>query len=291
MIFVLEYCLENPKSIFLVIPKDFETVREKFPFLKRKVIATYFGFHPSSLNVLEKITDSAVQNGYLKTFQNLYSIPVFQKAFHHLPIINEFIIQFFNYSRAKNWNEKWDILFLKDLLFRFPNPNFEEEDFERTFQLYEEVKRFSPSWKIRSLEHLKDLEQKMIQKIQKNKFIGPDQPYPTPPMEKEDWLEPINSRKELFLESRIQHNCIFSYDTRILEGEYYIYRIFFPERCTLSLFYINGDWYLDQIAAAFNKEAKAETLRKVEEWRMQNGIFVLGDAFRLGIPPDWIFAR
>ncbi|EMO02711.1 hypothetical protein LEP1GSC116_0405, partial [Leptospira interrogans serovar Icterohaemorrhagiae str. Verdun HP] len=53
MIFVLEYCLENPKSIFLVIPKDFETVREKFPFLKRKVIATYFGFHPSSLNVLE----------------------------------------------------------------------------------------------------------------------------------------------------------------------------------------------------------------------------------------------
>lgn len=54
MIFVLEYCLENPKSIFSVIPKDFETVRENFPFLKRKVIATYFGFHPSSLNVLKK---------------------------------------------------------------------------------------------------------------------------------------------------------------------------------------------------------------------------------------------
>lgn len=291
MIFALEFCFKNPESIFNVVPKDFEKIRERLLFRKRKEVAEYFGFHPSSLKVLGRITESVVRKGLLKSFQNLYSIPVFQKTFHHLPIINEFIIQFFLYSRAKNWNEKWETLFLTDLVSRFPDSNFKREDYEGAFQLYEEVKRFSPSWKIRSLDHLKDLEQEMIRKIQKNEFNGPDHIYPPPPMEKENWLEPINSRKELFLESRTQHNCIFSYDGDILDGKYYIYRILSPERCTLSLFYINGDWYLDQISAAFNKEAKAETLRKVEDWRMQNGIFVLGDVFRLGIPPDWIFAR
>ncbi|MBW0435667.1 PcfJ domain-containing protein [Leptospira yasudae] len=291
MIFALEFCIKNPESILTVVPKDFEEIRERLPFRKQKEVAAFWGFHPSSLKVLGRITESAVRKGYLKPFQNLYSIPVFQKAFHHLPIINEFILQFFNYALSKGWNEKWESLFLKDLSIRFSDSNFKKEDYEGAFQLYEEVKRFSPQWKIRSLEHLLGLEQEMIRKIQKNEFNGPDQPYPTPPMEKEDWIEPIDSRKELFLESRIQHNCIFSYDARILEGKYYIYRIFFPERCTLSLFHINGDWYLDQVAAAFNKEAKAETLKKVEEWRMQNGVFVLGDAFRLGIPPDWIFAR
>ncbi|EMS82052.1 hypothetical protein LEP1GSC073_0944 [Leptospira noguchii str. Cascata] len=60
MIFALEFCLENPKTIFSVIPNDFEIFREKLSFLKRKEIATYFGFHPSSLNVLKKITDSTV---------------------------------------------------------------------------------------------------------------------------------------------------------------------------------------------------------------------------------------
>lgn len=114
-------------------------------------------------------------------------------------------------------------------MFRFPSPNFNKEDVKKTFQLYEEVKRFFPKWKIRFLENLKDLEQKMIRKIQMKHFTGPEQYYPSPPIVKENWIEP--SRKELFLESKTQHNCIFSYDSKILEGKYYIYRIFSPERC------------------------------------------------------------
>lgn len=291
MSFALEFCIDHPKSILEVVPENFEEIRQRFSFQKRRTVAEFFGFHPSSLKVLDKITDSAVRKGYLKSFQRLYSAPLYRKAFHHVLVINEFLLEFFLLSERKSWRGKWDILLLSDLIFRFQNSDLKIEDREEIFQIYYEVKKFSPHRKVNSLDHLYRLEKGMISKLQKEVFTGQDCAYQSPPIDTEDWLEPIHSRKELFLESKEQHNCIFSYDQDIVDGKYYIYRIFSPERCTLSLFHINGDWYLDQVFAAFNKKANSATMKKIEDWRIQNGIFVLGDAFRLGIPPDWIFAR
>lgn len=291
MIFALEFCINHPETFLEFVPEDYEDVRIRFPFQKRRKVAEFFGFDPASLKALEKVSRSAILKGYLKTFRSLYSISSFRKPLHHLSIINEFILDFLSIAQKKSWKGKWDIPLLTDLAVRFENSDLKLENCDEIFQVYYEVKKFSPYWKVRSLDQLYRLEKEMISKLQREVFVGPDLNYPLPPIDTEDWLEPIHSRKELFLESKSQHNCIFSYDKDIVDGKYYIYRIFTPERCTLSLFHINGDWYLDQVFAAFNKKANAATMKKIEAWRIRNGIFVLGDAFRLGIPPDWIFAR
>ncbi|EMO54196.1 hypothetical protein LEP1GSC172_3726 [Leptospira noguchii] len=44
MIFALEFCLENPKTIFSVIPNDFEIFRENFLFLKEKKLQLTLDF-------------------------------------------------------------------------------------------------------------------------------------------------------------------------------------------------------------------------------------------------------
>ncbi|BDA77980.1 hypothetical protein LPTSP3_g09100 [Leptospira kobayashii] len=291
MIPALQFCLEHPEWILSSIPEDFSEAKEKLPFRKRKEIAIYFGFLPSSLNVLGKITETAIREGYLPAFRKLYRISVYQKAFHHLTFINRILFDFFGFARKKGWKEKWDILFLKDLALRFPDSSSENNKYQSIFQIYEEVKRFCPKWRINSLSHLYELEKKMIHLIGKNQFAGPDELYPPPPVQGEEGVIPIVSRKQLFDESKSQHNCVFSYDSDILTGKYYIYRVLFPERCTLSLLHINGDWYLDQVSSAFNKEVKRETADQIEFWRMQNGILMLGDVFRIGIPPNWVFTR
>ncbi|TGN10463.1 PcfJ domain-containing protein [Leptospira ilyithenensis] len=291
MIPALAFCLEHPELILSSVPEDFAKARENLPFHKRKKIAVYFGFLPSSVNVLGKITETAILEGYLPAFRKLYRISIYQKAFHHLVFLNRFLFDFFGLAQKRGWKEKWDILFLKDLSFRFPDSSSKNNKYQSVFQTYEEVKRFCPEWKVHSLAHLYELEKKMIYLIGKNEFTGHDEIYPSPPTEGENWMIPVGTRKQLFDESKAQHNCVFSYDSDILAGKYYIYRILIPERCTLSLLRINGDWYLDQVSSAFNKKVKKETAEKIELWRMQNGILILGDVFRIGIPPNWVFTR
>ncbi|EKO61646.1 hypothetical protein [Leptospira kirschneri] len=38
----MEFCIKNPESIFTVVPKDFEEIRERLPFRKQKEVAAAF---------------------------------------------------------------------------------------------------------------------------------------------------------------------------------------------------------------------------------------------------------
>ncbi|TGK29421.1 hypothetical protein EHQ12_17645 [Leptospira gomenensis] len=291
MIRALEYCMEYPHNVFEHVPEDFETIRSKLPHWRRKEIARYFGFDPGSIRALEKITEQALLAGHLTSFQRLYSDSIYRNVFHHVPILNEFLFEFLLCAYRKGWNRKWDILLLNDIVLKFPDDKKAEEEPAAVFSIYEELKRKKPEKRIRSVESLYRAERKLIQDISEKGFTGIDRTYPPPPIGAEEWMNPIETRKELFLESVSQHNCVFDYDSDIIEGKYYIYRIFFPERCTLSLFQVNGDWYVDQVAGNFNGQVHVETRKKIENWRLQNGIFSFGDVFRMGIPPAWIYDR
>ncbi|EMK26049.1 hypothetical protein LEP1GSC008_3633 [Leptospira kirschneri serovar Bulgarica str. Nikolaevo] len=75
MVFALEFCLENPNTIFSVIPKDFEKIRKTS--ISKKIFKA----------VPEFVFDSG-----------------FSKSFSSPTTINEFMIQFLLYSLSKDWN-------------------------------------------------------------------------------------------------------------------------------------------------------------------------------------------
>ncbi|PKA03833.1 hypothetical protein CH375_14645, partial [Leptospira ellisii] len=259
MIRALEYCMENPSTVLERVPDDFETIKTELLNRKRKDIARYFGFDPESLHALERISEKALIAGHHVSFRTLYSFSDYRKVFRHLPSLNVFLFEFLLCAYRKGWNGKWDMPLLSDIASRFPDENRGETEPVTVFSIYDELKRRTPERKISSLEALYRAEKERVARISEKGFTGTDQSYPPPPAESRGWMIPIETRRELFLESVSQHNCVFDYDVDIMEGKYYIYRIYLPERCTLSLFQINGDWYMDQVAGAFNREVGFET--------------------------------
>ncbi|NIP98238.1 MAG: hypothetical protein GWO24_34440, partial [Akkermansiaceae bacterium] len=71
---------------------------------------------------------------------------------------------------------------------------------------------------------------------------------------------PLTTRSQLRAEGRAQSNCVASYSRRVKNGALYVYRVLWPERCTLSLVKRrNGLWVLGELKTAHNSRASAKT--------------------------------
>lgn len=82
-----------------------------------------------------------------------------------------------------------------------------------------------------------------------------------------DKIEPIVSPEGLAAESEEQGNCVSTYARRVRRGDTFIYRVFSPERCTLSIVRSpGGDWKIGELEARFNTGAKPETRDFVQAW-------------------------
>ncbi len=77
---------------------------------------------------------------------------------------------------------------------------------------------------------------------------------------------PLTYREDLVEEARQQANCVIDYEYRVLNGRMAIYRVLFPERCTLSLKLRRGKWIVDQLRAARNREPGAAVVQAVNAW-------------------------
>ncbi len=78
---------------------------------------------------------------------------------------------------------------------------------------------------------------------------------------------PITSMKELMAEGAEQDNCVASYADRVRGGTTYIYRVEFPQRCTLSLRKADdGVWRVSELEVSENRPANGSTQDFVDEW-------------------------
>ncbi len=59
--------------------------------------------------------------------------------------------------------------------------------------------------------------------------------FPLPPLAGNKYIMPITTYDELKKEGRRMNNCVATYKNAIVAGTSYIYKIFYPERCTLEL--------------------------------------------------------
>ena len=90
--------------------------------------------------------------------------------------------------------------------------------------------------------------------------------FPPPPVPGTDVIVPILSGADLAAEGHAQQNCVASLDRQIRTRRIAIYRVLYPERCTLSVKRSRDRWVVDQLEAARNKRALPGTFRAVEVW-------------------------
>jgi len=87
--------------------------------------------------------------------------------------------------------------------------------------------------------------------------------FPAPPVAGDDNIVPICDVRTLVEEGREQHNCVADMLPHILQGTTFVYRVYSPERCTLSLERTHTGWHLGQLKRACNQAPAIETAAMV----------------------------
>ena len=91
--------------------------------------------------------------------------------------------------------------------------------------------------------------------------------FPPPPIGGNTDIVPLMNAEELIREGREQHNCVGSYANKVRTKQVYIYRVLRPERATLAIEPgPDGNWEIQQLYAACNKQVTDKTTNAVNEW-------------------------
>ena len=92
--------------------------------------------------------------------------------------------------------------------------------------------------------------------------------FPAPPVPGiSGQIEPLTEASELMVEGAEQDNCVASYADRVRAGVTYLYRVMFPQRCTLSLSKgEDGSWKIGELEFSENRPANQSTRDFVEAW-------------------------
>ena len=90
--------------------------------------------------------------------------------------------------------------------------------------------------------------------------------FPPAPFLGTEAIVPILYRGQLLEEACEQNNCVFDYAPQVARGKIAIYRVLFPERCTLSLKLRQGHWTVDQLKGWRNREPGADVAQVVAQW-------------------------
>lgn len=125
-------------------------------------------------------------------------------------------------------------------------------------------RKFPP---VRRIWNLSGLHDALIDDLNRARLMNADVAFPPPPVEGTETIVPITSAHDLVEEGRAQHNCVAAYVDRVaIQQRVYIYRILWPERCTLSLVKRRDRWLLGELKRTCNDPPSAHTHRVVGEW-------------------------
>ena len=98
-----------------------------------------------------------------------------------------------------------------------------------------------------------------------------DVAFPESPIPGDTNIQPIESYAELLKEAQLQHHCVFSYKSLIMDNHYYVYRMFSPERATIGIsIHENGAFEIDQVQLSYNETPSDHTFEAIEAWLNQH---------------------
>ena len=97
----------------------------------------------------------------------------------------------------------------------------------------------------------------------------PENNFPKPPVEGNDWIVPLCGSRDLALEAQEMKHCARAYENAIIKGTYFIYKVLTPERATLGveLHKNNSPPSVDQLVSYCNDSLKLEVLHDhIHHW-------------------------
>lgn len=121
--------------------------------------------------------------------------------------------------------------------------------------------------KLHSIECLETLHEN-LNKFLKIRFLAKKNiAYAKYPLAGNQFIMPIKNSSMLVNESLDQINCSWSYHEQLLESEYFIYKVTFPERATLGLVIDEeGCLKVDQLFLKRNEEVSEQTKAFINDW-------------------------
>lgn len=90
--------------------------------------------------------------------------------------------------------------------------------------------------------------------------------YPICTLEESDTIIQIKTAYELMQEGKEMAHCVASYHKRVLNGEYFVFKVLAPERATLGLHFIRGELRIDQLYLKRNATPEKQTQESVYWW-------------------------
>ena len=104
----------------------------------------------------------------------------------------------------------------------------------------------------------KRLEEERRRKIRKAGF-------PEPPIPGNQYIVPITTPTELKHEGELMNNCVATYEDKILFKNRYIYKVFYPERCTLEVIG-KPECAIGELKAKNNAKPSKKVYQYVRKW-------------------------
>jgi len=146
-----------------------------------------------------------------------------------------------------------------------------------SFHMWEQMKPREKFPIVRSISRLKTFHDELMEDFIPWNLVNSennDVVFPPPPIAGNEQIIPINSSIDLAAEGFEQHNCVGSYDRRVIVGNEYIYKVVTDnDRATLSIIKsADGGWSIGQLLAARNQSVKFETAELVKRWIINNYI-------------------
>jgi hypothetical protein len=110
-----------------------------------------------------------------------------------------------------------------------------------------------------------------------NRLTPQQSTFPPPPLPADgERIVPIRDIVELIQEGRRQNNCVADLLNEVVQGRRFIYRVDWPERCTLSVESSDGAWQMGQLKRACNQAPSPATCQYVTDWINTQGTASVG---------------
>ncbi len=229
----------------------------------------------AAVNILRKVEPQSIHGGNWRQLLDLLSNPddLQRKLLFHVPAINEGVLGLVLGDRARHVAPSLLAEVAADKSARYQASA--AAMLNQFLELQQAMHRPPPQRQFRSVQEVTlALDQAHVDfrafqaRVAEHHRQLEHGPLPAPPLEGlPGKIEPITTREDLHSEGQAQDNCVASYARRVALGQCYIYRIFWPERASLSIIPGPSDeWTIGELETASNQPASKKTFAFVQHW-------------------------
>jgi hypothetical protein len=235
---------------------------------RQEAIAGWLGFPEtrSTVKILRKLPPAQCSVYTLLALRNLFT--THPKILRHVSSLNETVIHLMAGERGRY---RLSPGFLEEII-----DQQEMDDSDSDASTVQDIlwmrERLGESGMIciRSRDQLDRLHDRCVERMGRPDLRRIDRlPFPEPPLplSPDIELEPLRTESALLEEGKVQRNCVGAYGSLVLRGGVYVYRMFWPERATLSVGLLeSGKWGLREIKSIGNGSVSVATVSAVLEW-------------------------